>query len=324
MSVATVQRIWTGDEASESVDFETLEWAGRAPERFEVIFDGTEDPRYRKFMAIGAWDPLYGNQALAIAAGRGIPLLWSWHPYYDYAGDATTPIFVSDRKATVRPGKPTIWDVEVWYQSMSNPLDMIPVMSADFGTETVDIDQDHKGNPILNSAKEAFDPPPTSQLHDLILRFDRVNCATFDEQQAALYLDAVNNDTWRGFPAGKVRCSRYAAVRRRFGPTFYWDHSLEFRIRTHESDPLNIGWLRRFLDQGYRNIDGKTFVDTVIKAGTEDETITTVRTSPTLLDGNGHELASGEDPKFLTFEDFDRLPFNPGDNGPLDRVAGVT
>ncbi len=306
---ASVTYIMQGAEAEEDIDLETLQWSGRCPERYEVLFSTATPPAYRKFICLSSWcvDP---------STGVYIPPLWSWHPYHVAAiqggwADYSSTIFASSRKATVADDAGLRWIVEVWYSSVANPLNLEPVVNIDFTDETVEMDTDAEGNAILNAANEPFDPPMQKVVHDLVLRFSQVNLtpAEFDDVKASSYVGCVNAGSFLMFPEGTVKLRSCPGQLRRVGDIYFVEWSFEFVIRTAYSDPLRLGWVRRVLNQGFRNIDGKTFVDTVVKDGEEQETVIMPRTEPTLLDEDGYELADDADPDWLTFDDAPRMDF---------------
>jgi hypothetical protein len=107
--------------------------------------------------------------------------------------------------------------------------------------------------PVRNSALEPPDPPMMTDYYDLVLRMTH-NRAAFDPHMASKFMGSVNSDPFFGFPTGKVKCTLYTAPEDRSGGLIFYPHSFEFQIRTFESDPLNVGWLRRFKDEGFREL----------------------------------------------------------------------
>jgi hypothetical protein len=172
--------------------------------------------------------------------------------------------------------------------------------------------------PVKNSANEPPDPPMMTDYHDLALRVS-VNRAEYNQNLASRYMGAVNNDPFFGFPAGKVKCTLFTGEEQRAGGLIFWQHDYEFQIRTFDSDPLNIGWLRRFKDEGFRELllnattNEWEYKDILSEIENEDGTITKKPVSkPAPLDGAGREITPGSNTPdhYIEIQDFDQLPFS--------------
>lgn len=178
---------------------------------------------------------------------------------------------------------------------------------------------------VRNSANEPPDPPMMVDYHDLVLRMT-VNRAVFDHAIASKYIGAVNSDIFYGFPAGKVKCTLFTGEEQRASGLIYWQHEYEFQIRTFYSDPLNVGWLRRFRDEGFRELvftadeewkyrDILSEVITVDDEGNDLPPTKKPVSKPAPLDGAGREIPPG-DPlhptpdHFIEIQDYDQLPFS--------------
>jgi hypothetical protein len=97
-----------------------------------------------------------------------------------------------------------------------NQLKQPPEITWDNGIVSVPSDKDIDGNPIVNSALDAFDPPPNLDIIEMHLEYVRYEPAPFNIAKALRFLGAVNDDeiTIAGmrFAEGTVLCTRLAPV----------------------------------------------------------------------------------------------------------------
>lgn len=281
MGIIRADENWQSASRGDALDLVTLQQSGDGQRSWDVEFDGlTYDAAQRIEIAKNA---------------TGIPTYWQIWPGSPF-------VFVTAKNARFKGG-PTVVEVVVTYTSIADPLAQTPVIEWTFGNEAGEFQEDKDGLVIANSAGEPFDPGLNREYHDLILRVSR-NEETYLPTQASIYRGAVNADTFNSFDPGQVKCMVYSARPARVGAQEYFAVTYEFQMRTAESDPLNIGWLRRLQDMGYRTKDAQGVV-TVI---TDDDG--KALSEPTPLDGSGAVLAEGDDPVFLEFRDYDLLPFN--------------
>jgi hypothetical protein len=161
-------------------------------------------------------------------------------------------------KCEQKDDEPRLWMVEAEYSTegrdpakqAEEPTSRPPVItwtnSLFQRPATTDID----GNPITNSAREAFDPPvdvDDVQVRVSIVRYE----ATFNEATAAMYLNSVNSDFFYGQGPGLWRCVKFDGKQHHENNSSCWEVSYEFEYRWQ-------GWELRVLDQGYHErIDGK-------------------------------------------------------------------
>ncbi len=280
MPILKVTPDWQTMARSESIDLVTLQGSGAASATWDVEFtDGPESAQQRLDMALVA---------------AGVPVEWETWPGAPW-------VFV-DGKSSRFKGGPTVVAVDVTYISIPDPLAQPAIVEWGFATEAGEFEVDKDGILVANSSDEPFDPPIQRNYTDLLLRVTR-NEPFYDPVFAATYMDSVNNDVFRGFDPGQVKCKLFTGQPARAAGLEYHVVVREFQMRTADSDPLNVGWLRRLADKGYRTKDSEGVV-TVI---TDDAG--KALSEPSDLDGNGAQLASGETPVFREFRDYDELPF---------------
>ena len=290
-------------ESFEQTEGELNTQEARASRFYDVVFDGSEEPSHREFLA-----------CLANDGSKAVPRVGSRHPYSPW-------VYVTGVRARQKTG-PMNWMVEVIYSTRPvqsgeeiinpfvNPLDQPWEVEWTFVTSNEAIDRDVNGKPIMNSAGESFDPPITKDIQDLVLRVVR-NEAYYNAAVAADYIGSINRDWFKGFAPGMVRCTDCSGRLMRSANMVYWQVSYEFQMRTEKDSETNevIGWRRRILDQGFRELVKQD--DETYKA----ERITDVNGNPISepwpLDGKGAAIGEpipGQVPEGTTFLTFDIYP----------------
>lgn len=162
--------------------------------------------------------------------------------------------------------------------------------------------QDNQGNPILNSAGDAFDPPMEADDDRPMLTITRAE-PTYDPILTYNYRSAVNADEFWGFPPGVWKMKDRRGTRT-YNPDaqtasgYYWEVTYEFEL-----NPL--GWTRQILDQGLKVAGAGGGSSENATDGAGDPAM-----SPILLDGKGGKLAAGQPPVFLSFDIFNVLPYD--------------
>ncbi|GAF73804.1 unnamed protein product, partial [marine sediment metagenome] len=221
-----------------------------------------------------------------------IPQLWDAYPNETWT-------YVSD--VSVKPASgPTHFKAIVTYVSTPDPLNEDPEITWSFAVSNEPVDRDIDGKPLVNSAGESFDPPITKDANDIVLHIVR-NEAGFNSIVADNYKGAVNGDMFFGFGPGRVKCININGVKTRAAALTFWQVTYEFQFRRWQGIPNtpNVGWIRRILDEGFREKtgveDGKA-VYAVITDASDNKL-----SQPVLLDGNGKILADGADAVFLEF-----------------------
>jgi hypothetical protein len=312
MSIVAVTADWENRKGWLRINPETLRPEGEFESPYDVLFTDN-DTSFKPLAALYA---------------SGIPIPYETLPGYPW-------VYVIDY--SVQQAGPLHVKVVVKYKVFEDPLAIPPVIRWSFGSDTDVVDkayrvksnvisgigyEDETESAVTNSALEQPDPPMMKEYHDLMMMVT-VNRQSYDHKAAAEYIDAVNSDYFYGFRPGRVRCRRYDGDSMRAGALEYWQHTLEFQIRTFNSDPLNIGWLRRFQDQGFHErvetetgsgvYELRAIGDWLVELdddGNEAKRTFKPVSKPAPLDLFGKKLADGEAVKFLEWRDYDLLPFS--------------
>ena len=247
---------------------------------------------------------------MSVRLAAGIPRMWAQHPTETYA-------HVSNIDATQRDD-PWFWDVTVTYQNLplddqeeENPLDRAPVVSygaAKFqriAYKTID------GVPIVNSAREWFDPPLMIDDSRPVIRVQR-NLDSFDINLAMQYQDAINADSFLGLPRYYVKVDSLNAQQERAKVTVggveqvitYWNVAAEFHVN-YDS------WIAQPLDAGYCTITATTASGQPVSRERIYSPVNGANLcQPVPLDGEGQQLADGADPVYLQFRVYREMPFS--------------
>lgn len=209
---------------------------------------------------------------------------------------------------------PWIWKVEAKYDTerltqaaLTNPLNIPPELRWSNTRYERVLTRDVQGVPIVNSSKEAFDPPLQVEDSRPVLTITR-NEAAYNPANEVLYQDAINADIFAGTAPGNAKLNILSADRQVDIGLLYWRIVYEIEFR-RESFALFV------LDQGFRGIDKHLFRDVVDNAPLSN---------PTLLNGRGARrdgvsttltvaCALGDNQLFLT----DASAFPPGPGNPI-------
>lgn len=242
--------------------------------------------------------PETGSQTVRTGLPVAIGDVYSYGAEIDSATYCTSIEVACDEKS----GKS--WTATVGYSAIDpsirpqNPLDMQPEVAWGWAQFQRAVFEDRNGDPILNSAKDYFDPPISRDDSRPILGLIR-NQATFNQDLADSLRDHVNDAPWWGAAAGKVKISNITA-HRVFSPEigdYYWQATYEFAFNRD-------GWATKVLDQGFRQLNGAgTAQVPIFKDGVPVG-------SPALLDGSGHALAVSGTPVFLEFDVYPETDFS--------------
>ena len=243
-----------------------------------------------------------------------IPKMWDNYPDNEW-------VYVSN--VNVQPGNgPTHFKAIITYVSTPDPLNEVADITWTFANSNEPVDRDIYGRPLVNSAGESFDPPMTKDFNDLILHIE-TNEATFDPLLAYEFKGAVNGDMFFGFGPGRAKCIQYSGVKTRAAALTYWRVTREFQFRrqTAVQGASDVGWKRRILDEGFRElkeIEGEMKLANI----TDDETGMAV-SQPVPLDGTGKKLALSDTPLsdkitventgdavFLHYDMYEQKPFS--------------
>lgn len=173
---------------------------------------------------------------------------------------------------------------------IDNPLFRPAVVRYGAKTRTTILLFDEDLTPILNSARQRFDPPVTLEQARLSM-FVEQNVALFDPAVIAEYCMAINSAKWCNGAAKTWRCEDIGAERMFEEGIFYWKRHFLFVYNPDEWNPYKV------LDVGthYYESIGDT---TPVRFGTKFGEPTSGRG---LLDGAGGKLPRGDNPVPLEF-----------------------
>ncbi|HIJ70649.1 MAG TPA: hypothetical protein HPP87_04710 [Planctomycetes bacterium] len=292
MAILNIRESW------EDMGYEAGVESASAPRVFTVLFDNADDPFTRPEMA---WNAATHNVR--------IPYIYERHP-------SKTWLWV--QRKSVRALSPCLFEVSIHYSTRPagpadesqidptvSPLQLPWQISWGFAGREEPIDRDINGDPIVNSADEAFDPPVTRPFYDLTLAIIR-NQAEYNPLLAADYKDTLNSDYFYGFAPGIVKCADISADSARNADLFYWHVHYQFQMR-------RIGWALKLIDRGYREKvgvdgEGKPIYDAIMmgtsESGEADDDQKVPVNQPAYLDGSGRKKA---DSAAITVLEFDIL-----------------
>lgn len=150
-------------------------------------------------------------------------------------------------------------------------------------------EEDIDGKPITTRCGELV-YGITRAYSDLGIRLTK-NFATFDPPSFYLFINAVNSDTFFGFPPGTLWIANISADENFFEEVPYWKVTVEIHARKPYRTTNEKAWYVRYRHQGFRSfqtIGGTTMVAKVLRQG---EPVT----SPVLLDAQGFEIPEDTD-----------------------------
>jgi hypothetical protein len=216
--------------------------------------------------------------------------------------------FVNEITARCNAEDGCSWECTVKYAPYNpsnfpkNPLQWPPKITGGTTKFERPCDQDVNGDAILNSAGDYFDPPLSIDDSRIAIKI-QVSVARFDPSIIDTYKDAISADTFFGRDPGTWKVA---------GISFDLEYNMDcgtpdgfYYVVTWEFEYRSEGWETQILDQGLKILDGSDNLVVATDANGKD------LTSPVLLDGDGGKLASGDDPVFLTFEVYNKVPFQP-------------
>jgi len=180
----------------------------------------------------------------------------------------------------------------------SDPLKMPVKVSIGYERFTRIPVVDLKGNKVVNSSNEVFDPP--EEIEDIrpVVRVT-TNEAQFDYQDRGNRI-ACNRDVFLGFPPGTARMTGLSLTEEFEKGVPYFAVTREYTIDLIDT------WLLKYLDVGFRELKLVAGVQQLvpIKIKGTDGKLHSV-TSPYPLDGNGRKTEGK--PAVLTFTIYERF-----------------
>lgn len=258
-------------------------------EKLHKDFNSTQWTAIRTFDVAGVTDA----QAAALASGSpygSIPRIGEQHPRTSSMAvrsiDPERTGF-SLFKVTVNYGVGT-------FDNQEDPLLKKPRIKWGIGSESLPVDHDADGNPLLNSALDAFDPPLSTEFTTIFLSITR-NEPYFDVQKALTFSNRINinpfNIKGAGIVApGQILCRSIQPAGEyiegvRFVPIVY-DFELRSGLKL-DSDGLWDGFKYRILDQGLRAFYSKTEKGRIYDADQRTAPTKSPVTTDVRLDGKG-------------------------------------
>lgn len=186
-----------------------------------------------------------------------------------------------------------------------SPLFAPPKIDWDDVETEEDVDEDFDGNPIVT---KAFEPIQGIKrpIPDQTVTIRR-NFPFFNPYIQARYRQAVNSDTYLGWPAGTGRITKFSASNVA-DPVFgYWEVTATIQFRYPYRTTPDKAWYKRVRHEGFYELVNVTGGGTrVVRSVDTDKKPVT---KPVLLDANGYRLPDGDPPHWLEFKIFDSLPF---------------
>ena len=168
-----------------------------------------------------------------------------------------------------------------------------------------EVEEDWNGKPIrtLNGEQyKGLKRPFADQVVTI-----RRNFAVFNPYVQARYRQAVNSDTFLGWPPGTARLTKFSAsnvIDKDFG---YWEVTASIQFRYPYKTTPDKAWYKRVIHEGLLERVGTAPNERFRTAQDGDGKDVT---RPVLLDANGRRVPDGGNAHWLEFQIFDYLPFN--------------
>ncbi len=153
---------------------------------------------------------------------------------------------------------------------------------------------------VLNSAGQPFDPPVTVPRSNPVVKVTAYK-SSFSYSQIPAFQDTINLNAWQGFDPLTVKVVDYAAQSHFDNNTFCYQIDLQLEINYAGWDPIQV------LDAG--TVEKYTKNGTTYYRAITDAYGQPIHT-PVPLDGNGHKLAPGGTPVYLSFNGYRHTDFS--------------
>ena len=258
-------------------------------EKLHKDFNSTQWTGVRAFDVAGATSA----DAAAIANGSpygAIPRIGQQHP----RSSSMAVRNVDPERTGFNLYKVTVNYAVGTFDGQEDPLLQKPKLKWNIGSESSQVDHDADGNPIFNSAFDAFDPPPSAEFTTIFLTITR-NEPYFDVTKAITYSNRINSAafTIKGagvVDAGQILCRSIQPTQEyiegaRFVPVAY-----DFELRSggnKDTDGLWDGFKHRILDQGLRAYYDPTHKTRIYDPGQNTSAGKTPISSDVRLNGSG-------------------------------------
>lgn len=284
--IRSVDKMWsrTGSDANYSDNFRRLDIG------FEEAYQVLHDPN----------EPL-----IDIYQAPGIPAAGSPFPGFPFvvaesaAIETVSPIFsiVNIKyRGEIGPGGPV---------NAPGPLFAPPKIDWDDVETEEDIEEDWLGNPIRTKNGEQY-KGLKRPFADQVVTIRR-NFAIFNPYIQARYRQAVNSDTFLGWPPGTARLIKFSASNVIDAVLGYWEVTASVQFRYPYKTTPDKAWYKRVVHEGLLERVG-TAPNERFRTAQDDDGKDLTR--PVLLDANGRRVPKGGNAHWLEFQIFDNLPFN--------------
>ena len=285
MTVKSVDKMWsrTSSDANYTDNFRKLDIG------FVAAYQVLHDPN----------EPI-----LNIYQAPGIPAAGSPFPGFPFTVAETaevetvSPIFsivTVKWKGEIGPGGP----------NQPSPLNAPPKIDWDDVETEEEVDEDFFGFALETKTGEPYKGlrrPFADQTVTI-----RRNFATFNPWTQARYRQAVNSDTFLGWPRGTARIVKFSASNVIDQNRGYWEVTCTIQFRYPYKTTAARAWWKRVVHEGLYEFVNEGGVKRKRLARDGDGADTK---KPVLLDANGFRLAANALPHYLEFQIFDYLPFN--------------
>lgn len=202
------------------------------------------------------------------------------------------------------------WEVTANYQSPpyrdkeNGPLSQPTEVETFTITNEEAVDTDINGRLLTTANNETYQGV-TKALSDLGIRLSR-NFAFFDPATFYTYINAVNADTFFGFPAGVLRVVNISATQQYYEDFPYASVSVEIHARRPINIPAEKAWWKRIKHEGFYVRASRTSNRITRATDSAGKPVVT----PVPLDDYGVKLAESADPTWRFFQIYDTVSFS--------------
>lgn len=198
------------------------------------------------------------------------------------------------------------WIIEVNYdteaEAEENPLSRAAVVTWERAAYEKPCDRDIEGNPIINSAGQAFDPPVMKDDSRAVLKIVK-NFATYDDVLYEPYQDAVSSAPFKGRPRLTWKCAGITGVSKKENSVSFYEVTFEFHYRKET-------WIKSILDQGRYELGPagpsdsgpSTIVGAYGPLKPIRDSARNLVSDPVPLNGEGQRAATPNDAAYLPYE----------------------
>lgn len=282
MPALSVIEGWSGRNATASAGFK------RAMRKFTVSTDSGSDDKGVVLYAIDE------------RTGVAIPRPGDRHP---------TDVSMHCDTIKCDPIGPYLWSVEAEYVGNwagQYDLPTTAVLQLQEARYAQRIWKDRANNPIVNSSGE----PIHEAQHDFafpVLVATRYE-PTFDVTAWAAYSDTVNPDAFFNFLSGQWRM--YPILGTQIVPSEAAEHDVSLRYWQviYRMELRQPDWQMHYLDEGYRELTGIDDDGNPIYRLITDSEGKPIN-QPVMLDGDGHILPAGVEPRYRSFWEYFPSPY---------------